>query len=60
MTLFHPTQQTLTRPLKAARRRARAPTWMTKIAWTRLAALALNIALWGLIILAVRAFLARF
>lgn len=57
MTLFHTTHQPLTRSRAQVRRRAKAPAWIGRIAWLRIAALSINLALWAGIVFAVRALL---
>jgi hypothetical protein len=58
MTIFHTTHQPLTaRTTAQVRRRAKAPAWIGRIAWLRIAALMINLALWAGIILGVRALL---
>jgi len=56
MTLFHPTDQAMTRAA-APTRPIKAPAWISRVAWFRLAALAINLLLWAGIILGVRALL---
>lgn len=57
MTLFHAIHHPLSRTTSAPRRSFRAPAWVGQIAWFRLGALGLNLALWAGIILGVRAML---
>ena len=58
MTLFHPTHHSVARSATVTRRPAvKAPRWFGQVAWTRLAGLSINLGLWALIILGVRALL---
>lgn len=56
MTLFHTVHPPVAHEVRPARKIA-LPAWTGRIAWERIAAIGLNVALWGVIILGARALL---
>jgi hypothetical protein len=55
MTLFHTTHHPVAGAAAKSRAQVKAPAWIGRVAWARIAALGINIAFWALIILGVRA-----